>query len=88
MSFDPRSETTGLSVGGVKRLSGARGMSDLRYRRGLDFGLTRHDSLRASGVIWKVRLEIGQPARLMSPGTLSAHVLRRKEGNESRRSMK
>jgi serine/threonine-protein kinase len=59
MALTPPGETTELWVDGVKRLSGGFGMDDFRYRRGLDFGLTRYHSVRAAGVVWKVRLEIG-----------------------------
>jgi hypothetical protein len=59
MALRPPGETTELWVDGVKRLSGRSGMDDFRYRRGLDFGLTRYHSVRAAGVVWKVRLEIG-----------------------------
>jgi hypothetical protein len=59
MSFDPRSETTALSVDGANRLNGAPGMDDFRYRQGVNLGVTRYHSTRSSAVVWKLRLEIG-----------------------------
>jgi tRNA A-37 threonylcarbamoyl transferase component Bud32 len=59
MALKPPGETTELWVDGVKRLTGGSGMGDFRYRRGLEFGLIRYHSVRAAGVVWKVRLEIG-----------------------------
>jgi serine/threonine-protein kinase len=55
----PQSETTELWVDGVKRLSGAPGLDDFRYRRGVEFGVRRLQSLQGSAVVWQFRLEIG-----------------------------
>jgi hypothetical protein len=47
-----------LFVDGVKRISDYRGQPEYRYARGLHFGACRYRSQRASGVYWKIRLEI------------------------------
>jgi hypothetical protein len=53
------SETADLWVDGVKRLTGAPGVDDYRYHRGVEVGVAKYRSVRAAGVIWKFRLEIG-----------------------------
>lgn len=57
--LDPARGAAELWVDGAKRLSGYQGMDDFRYRRGFEFGAAIYLSRRASGVIWKARLEIG-----------------------------
>jgi len=57
LSWRPDPGEAELWVDGVKRISGYRGVSDFRYARGLQFGAGRYRSRRASGVIWKIRLE-------------------------------
>jgi serine/threonine-protein kinase len=47
-----------LWVDGIKRISGYKGTRDFRYARGLVFGAFTYRSRRASGVFWKIRLEI------------------------------
>jgi serine/threonine protein kinase len=58
MKWTPSAEAE-FSVDGVKLVSGYTGFSGFRYARGLKFGATRYRSARASGVFWKIRLEIG-----------------------------
>jgi hypothetical protein len=47
-----------LFVDGVKRISGYSGAPDFRYALGFQFGAARYRSERASGVFWRIRLEI------------------------------
>jgi len=58
LAWTPKAGTAELLVDGVKRVSGYRGTPDFRYSRGLQLGAARFRSQRASGVIWKIRLEI------------------------------
>ena len=59
MVLDLRTETTSLWVDGVQRLTGGLGLTDFRYRRGMEFGTVRLGGPRGSAVVWKVRMEIG-----------------------------
>jgi len=56
--WSPKTGTGELWADGVKRISGDGGAPDFRYALGLCIVAARFRSQRASGILWKARLEI------------------------------